>query len=218
MNASRLLSSLACIAAVLSLTACTSDVKPPVRPTRVPLSAVWAGGLDGGAFIDCRVRTDGLNDCTVYNDYSGDVWMQGTFQLKGLARGASDAELHYSFADGEGIGLLGGGYLIPHPAAGPMPDGEPVGEGDVGYPLKGFIGYTNTGDPIEGMTVECYTDGWKKRLGTTTTDATGHFSFPELPEGTYQLKASKPRFFTVKTTVNITKESNNFLDLVEEGK
>jgi len=68
------------------------------------------------------------------------------------------------------------------------------------------------------MTVECYIGGWKKRVGRTTTDATGHFSFPELPEGTYQLKAGKPHFFTVKTAINITKKSKNSLDLVEEGK
>jgi hypothetical protein len=217
MNAIRFLGTLACIAA-LGSPACTSHAMPPARPSRVPLSAVWTGGADGGAFIDCHVRTDGLNDCTVYNDGTGDVYMQGTFELKGTARGATDAELHYSFADGDRIGLLGGGFLIPHPAESPMPDSEPVGEGDVGYPLKGFIGYTNTGNPIAGMTVECYKGGWKRRVGSTTTDATGHFCFPELPEGTYQIKASQPHFFTVKTAVNITRKSKNFLDLVEEGK
>ena len=113
MIASRLLSCLVCIAATLWLTTCTSHAKPPVRPTSVPPSAVWTGGADGGAFIDCRVRRDGLDDCTVYNDGTGDVWMKGTFELKGSVRGATDSELRYSFADGEGIGLTGGGYLIP---------------------------------------------------------------------------------------------------------
>jgi len=114
MSGSSFLGGVACIAATAFwLTVCTSHAKPPMRPSRVPPSAVWAGGVDGGAFIDCRVRTDGLNDCAVYNDYTGDVWMQGTFELNGLARGATDAELHYSFADGERIGLLGGGILSP---------------------------------------------------------------------------------------------------------
>jgi hypothetical protein len=77
---------------------------------------VWAGGVDGGAFIDCRVRTDSLNNCTVYNDSTGDVWMQGTFKLRGMNRGANADELQYSFADGKGIGLRNGAYLIPHEA------------------------------------------------------------------------------------------------------
>jgi hypothetical protein len=44
------------------------------------------------------------------------------------------------------------------------------------------------------------------------------FSFPELPAGKYDLKASEPGSFTVKTDVNVTKISKNFLDIPEDAK
>jgi hypothetical protein len=44
------------------------------------------------------------------------------------------------------------------------------------------------------------------------------FSSPELPAGEYDLKASKPGQFTVKTEGNVTKKSKNFLYILEEAK
>lgn len=95
---------------------------------------------------------------------------------------------------------------------------EAVGEGTIGYPLKGFIGYTNTGTPIRGMKVECFVDGWKKRVASTKTDSNGNFSFPQLPEGKYHLKASLRGYFSIKTIVTTTKGSKNVLSLITEGK
>ena len=40
--------------------------------------------------------------------------MHGVYALRGKSRGATKEELEYSFADGDGIGLVGGGYLVPH--------------------------------------------------------------------------------------------------------
>jgi len=67
------------------------------------------------------------------------------------------------------------------------------------------------------MVVECFVNGWKKRVASTTTDASGNFSFPELAEGKYFLKASKQGFFEIKTVVRSTKKSRNVLSLVAEG-
>jgi hypothetical protein len=75
---------------------------------------VWAGGADGGAFIDCRVNTDGSDSCAVYNDFTGQIWMRDAiYILKGQSRGATQDELVYLGADGERIFLANGGFLIP---------------------------------------------------------------------------------------------------------
>jgi hypothetical protein len=99
---------------VAAIVDCGSRVHEPPRPVNVPKTATWAGGSDGGAFIECRVMTDGFDFCTVYNDSTGEVWMHGRYGLKGKNRGATESELVYSFADGDGIGLVDGGYLVPH--------------------------------------------------------------------------------------------------------
>ena len=100
------------------LTGCNSD-EPKVRPSAVPASAVWAGGADGGAYIDCTPSQKGEpNACTVYNDGTGDVWMSGGFVLLSQ-RGASAAQLRYSGADGESILLQDNLVLSPTPTPRP---------------------------------------------------------------------------------------------------
>jgi len=97
------------------------------------------------------------------------------------------------------------------------PQVEAVDQGDVGYPLKGWIGLTNTGKPVKSMLVECFIHGWKTRVATTTTDASGNFSFPDLPEGQYYLKASKRGLFTIKSVVSASRKSTSVLSLVAEA-
>jgi len=92
-----------------------------------------------------------------------------------------------------------------------------VEEGNVRYPLAGLIAFTNTGDAVTGMRIECFTQRGRHRIGTTYTDASGHFSFPKLPEGRYLLKASMHGVITIRTTVNTTKKSKNTLQLVAEA-
>ena len=107
------------VVAVLALAGC-DRAHAPKRPDAVPVSAVWAGGVDGGVFIDCAPSLKGEpNPCTVYNDGTGDVEMSGKFTLKGQTRGAASDELRYAFADGESVGLQGGSELIPLPAQRP---------------------------------------------------------------------------------------------------
>lgn len=97
---------------VTSIVACTSKIDPPPHPVGVPQSAIWAGGADGGAFIDCRVNADGSDTCKVYNDFTGQIWMSGIYVLKGQKRGATREELVPVFADGEEIFLANGAILI----------------------------------------------------------------------------------------------------------
>jgi hypothetical protein len=83
-----------------------AQVSPPARPDGVPASAIWAGGIDGGVFIDCAPGHNGEpTPCTVYNDYTGDIYMSGRFVLQGQTRGARADELKYEGADGTRIYL-----------------------------------------------------------------------------------------------------------------
>ena len=43
---------------VIVVGACTPDHKPPPRPLLVPQTAAWAGGADGGAWVDCWRASD----------------------------------------------------------------------------------------------------------------------------------------------------------------
>ncbi|MGD0860532.1 MAG: hypothetical protein ABR912_14620 [Terracidiphilus sp.] len=91
---------------------CKSKEVP--RPLGLPPSAIWAGGEDGGSFIDCTPSRSGEpNDCTVY-DERGDVYMKrGKYIVQGSNRGARSDELRYKYADGIHIGLEKGITLMP---------------------------------------------------------------------------------------------------------
>jgi hypothetical protein len=79
---------------------------PMHRPKSVPRYALWVGRPDGGAYIDCHdVTVSNYDDCTIYNDWTGNVWATGHFILKGQNRAANPTELKYSFFDGEAIYL-----------------------------------------------------------------------------------------------------------------
>jgi len=65
-------------------------------------------------------------------------------------------------------------------------------EDDVaGYPLSGWVGYTNTGDSVSDMTVTARTSLHGPPVATAKTDSAGRFSFPTLGPGKLYLKATK---------------------------
>ena len=77
---------------------------PIHRPKSVPRYALWVGGPDGGSYIDCHASNAlDYDDCTIYNDWTGDVEASGHFILKGQNRAANATELKYSFFDGQAI-------------------------------------------------------------------------------------------------------------------
>ena len=82
-------------------------VSPPARPEGVPAEAVWAGGPDGGSFVLCDVDSvKDVNNCKVWNDFTGQLKESGEYRLLREGRAASSAELVYTWADGAGwIGL-----------------------------------------------------------------------------------------------------------------
>jgi len=60
-----------------------TPIVPPERPENVPATAVWAGGRDGGVFMEClnAAETNHCFDCVVYFDHSGNIWMREIFCL-----------------------------------------------------------------------------------------------------------------------------------------
>lgn len=84
------------------------------RPAGVPEKAVWAGGVDGGAFFLCTPSAaNEANECTVYSDSTGEVYMSGSYVLRDTQRGAKEAELSYRSADGDNIYLDHDLTLVP---------------------------------------------------------------------------------------------------------
>jgi hypothetical protein len=120
------IASLACIA-------CKHKTVPH-RPSGVPESAIWAGGADGGAFIECALPTSSkTNACTVYNDSTGDVWMSGAFALRGSSSNNLNAEPRFEYADGSNIGLSDGFVLEPKTVTRPqaVPESASLAENGV---------------------------------------------------------------------------------------
>ena len=103
--------------------ACTTATTPD-RPATVSSSAVWAGGLDGGAWIDCdpAAKEPHLEyDCEVYTD-SGDVWARGAYIIAERPDGSLELSggglfppriSRYNFFNGEHIVVTDSRVLVP---------------------------------------------------------------------------------------------------------
>jgi|SRR5215471_3502057 len=86
---------------------------PPARPSGVPSSAMWAGGLDGGGWVTCSEEEGGsdTNVCTIW-DEEGRTRGPAQFRLKSVSRSAKRSELRYMYVTGQAIGLEGGLELV----------------------------------------------------------------------------------------------------------
>lgn len=81
---------------------------PPARPSGVPSSATWAGGLDGGGWVTCSEESGSdHNVCTIW-DEEGRTRGPAQYRLKNLNRAATTSELRYTYVTGQAIGLEGG--------------------------------------------------------------------------------------------------------------
>ncbi|MFQ6000067.1 MAG: carboxypeptidase-like regulatory domain-containing protein, partial [Anaerolineae bacterium] len=61
-----------------------------------------------------------------------------------------------------------------------------------GGSISGTVTNATTGQPISGATVDAMQNG--NVVDTATADASGNYTFPELPPGTYTLVARATRF------------------------
>jgi hypothetical protein len=66
------------------------------------------------------------------------------------------------------------------------------------------------------MKIEVFVVGRKEPVATTTTDSNGNFFFPNLPEGEYKLKNSKPGWSSGIVPIRVTKKSKDSLDIITE--
>lgn len=56
------------------------NVVTPGRPASVPASAVWAGGMDGGMWYDCRAKVKNY-ECVTYHEENGSVLDRGEYAM-----------------------------------------------------------------------------------------------------------------------------------------
>ena len=82
--------------------------------------------------------------------------------------------------------------------------GYVIDEGTVGYPLRGWVGYTNNGTPVSQMTIECFSRDGKHPVASATTDNAGNFLFPRLKPDTYFLKGTKKETQPGGSTVRVS--------------
>lgn len=101
-----------CLLGMLAIAgvACEPKVIVPLRPAAVPVTAAWAGYVDGGAWIDCALIPPERYRCVIFND-RGEVWASGEFIPQGTL--AIGNILIYKSFDGRSISLANGGELVP---------------------------------------------------------------------------------------------------------
>jgi len=74
---------------------------------------MWAGGADGGAYVQCSLDTArDVDRCTVWNDYTGQTVGPGDYRLAKEHRAATASELKITGAVDESIFLQNGLILI----------------------------------------------------------------------------------------------------------
>lgn len=104
--------------------ACHEAARAPTRPFGVPSYASWAGGSDGGSWIDCRRASDEQHaldgaahpeldatfHCSIY-DEAGRITKRSAFELKdvddaGRAHRATDPRRVMRYAGWDGVRVL----------------------------------------------------------------------------------------------------------------
>lgn len=101
-------------------------VNPPPRPSNVPAEAIWAGGSDGGAWIQCSPLSGKWEfHCIVYRD-EGELWAKGTYYLRHIYWDKAQnktiyslpqyrpPKLEYSWFNGDEIRLADSMVLLGH--------------------------------------------------------------------------------------------------------
>ncbi len=78
--------------------------------------------------------------------------------------------------------------------------------------IAGYIGYSNNGTGISGVTVNLTNASGV--IASTTTNASGNYNFTNVIPGSYNVTASKPMFFGNLTGVNVTPGSTSTVNLI----
>jgi hypothetical protein len=90
-------------------------MRPPIRPNSVPQAALWIGGPDGGAWIECRAIGGQRSKrffCSVYADVTGEILNKGAFHLQGESLDAIQLQRLMEAYTGDEIFLGDGRALV----------------------------------------------------------------------------------------------------------
>jgi len=88
----------------------------PERPSGVPETAMWIGGVDGGAYVLIEQDDDpgdGIYQASVYGDQAGELWYDGHLKLEPDVEPLPDVSepSTFSFWDGDILALTDGRRL-----------------------------------------------------------------------------------------------------------
>ena len=90
------------------------EVEVPERLPSIPETAIWVGGVDGGAWLECSLdKKMNANWCTAWDDQTGDIWARTYFVLRETGEPVPESELVYLYFDGVDVGLADGRVLEP---------------------------------------------------------------------------------------------------------
>ena len=106
----------------------SSKMQIPKRPLNVPITAMWAGGVDGGHWFDCMPDSSDpfTYICSIYNENTGSTISKGKYLLRSLHWDTVNKkniylkvseqlkDLKYNSYDGEKINLQNDIVLVPH--------------------------------------------------------------------------------------------------------
>lgn len=99
---------------VVLLVGCEMKPEVPARLPGISPSAVWAGWIDGGTWVECWFdREADANWCTAWNDQTGEVVARTHYVLRSNGSAVPDHELKYVSFNGTDISLVGGRVLAP---------------------------------------------------------------------------------------------------------
>jgi len=88
--------------------------------------------------------------------------------------------------------------------------------GTVGNPLRGWLGCID-GRDLKGVRIDALSSNGE-HLGSTITNSTGRFIFPNLKAGTYRLAVSSRGLEPVRAVVSTNPRSQDSLCLVAAGQ
>jgi hypothetical protein len=156
------------------------DTVPPSLPLNGSVSGKVTDATDGSAISGAQV-TDGTR--TALTDASGiytiDDIPPGNCQVVASKEGYETSSLTVSVVSG---GTAAGDFYLS-PISGPGS-------------ITGSVIDGEDGSPIEGVMVS---DGAR----TATTDTSGEYNIADVPEGSYEVTASKPGYESSSLTVNV---------------
>jgi hypothetical protein len=110
----RWLASSALILSVLATSCSGASLMPAKKPSGVPSDAIWVGGADGGAYVQCVFeKKNNVDRCSVWNDYTGNLVESGDYIIASQNRPATQSELRkISFPDFGGAIYLKNGLVL----------------------------------------------------------------------------------------------------------